>query len=63
MANSFIKKDKATGKFNLIEVGFDLVLESYDTYEAARRSAKFINSGGAFAGHTPPFILKKAKKK
>lgn len=63
MAHAYIKKDKTTGKFNLIESEFEQILAIHETYESARKQAKFVNNGGAFAGFTPPFILRKVKTK
>lgn len=58
MANTFIKKVKKN-EFDLIETETNQILHKTDSYETARKFARFYNNGGGFAGNTPPFMLRK----
>lgn len=60
-ANYYVKNDKAIGKFLIIESSSKLVIEAFDNYSLAKKKAKHYNDGGGFAGHTPPFIVRKVK--
>lgn len=65
MANSFIKSEIVGRKkqFVVIETNSELVLARKKDYNETKKIAGFINKGGAFAGHTPPFIVRHLQNK
>jgi hypothetical protein len=65
MANCYIKTEvvKRKKQFLVIEPESELVLKRLISYDEAKKFAKHVNKGGAFAGHTPPFMVRDLQKK
>lgn len=53
-----IEEDK--GKIKVIELNTDQIIKTYLVCEKkqAQKLVKHLNSGGGFAGNTPPFVVK-----
>lgn len=50
---------EAKGKINVVELNTDQIVKTYLLCERkqAQKLVKHLNSGGGFAGNTPPFVL------
>lgn len=59
MANCYIKTEQVSKKkkqFLVVEPKSEIALKRFKEYTEAKKLAGHINKGGAFAGHTPPFM-------
>ena len=57
--NYFVKRDSSS--YNVVEKATDHVVGSYARHDDAKNTSKRLNSGVAFDGWTPAFILQSGK--
>ena len=57
MANYFIKKQE--NKYHIMENATDQSVMTFDSYDAAKKQVKHLNSGGGFDGWTPAYLLQR----
>lgn len=54
-----LRKNHDIMEFEVLEIETDQVVFSSCNYDVASKKYRFLNSGGAFNGFTPSFLLKK----